>query len=203
MSLLLSRLSKRLGEPAMKTVLWLSSSWDHNSAFADQLNVNGMFRMPGSGGHLIGSWDRFGKQHKFQRLKFKNLPELTKAKRELLCSCSVSEHLVESRITGETFLVKWFRKATPKCLSKMKTRGLMVFKIDEEGKAVYTQDIGYLNIFISKSEAFCDPAIEKPSNFAELLDFDEMTTVCLDDYFIASGNFTSRAPYFIPPQNQM
>ncbi|KAJ4904335.1 hypothetical protein Rs2_18286 [Raphanus sativus] len=162
-----------------------------------------MFRMPGSGGHLIGSWDRFGKQHKFQRLQFKNLPELTKAKRELLCSCSVSEHLVESRTTCETFLVKWFRKATPKCLSKMKTRGLMVFKLDEQGKAAYTRDIGYLNIFISKSEAFCDPATEKPSNFAELLDFDEMTTVCLDDYFITSGNFTSRAPYFIPPQNQI
>ncbi|KAJ4904333.1 hypothetical protein Rs2_18284 [Raphanus sativus] len=164
---------------------------------------DGMFRMPGSGGHLIGSWDRFGKQHKFQRLQFKNLPELTKAKRELLCSCSVSEHLVESRTTDETFLVKWFRKAKRKCLSKMKTRGVMVFKLDEQGKAVYTRDIGELNIFISKSEAFCLPAGSIPSNFVELLDFDEMTNVCLDGYFIGPGNFTSMAPYFIPPQNKI
>ncbi|CAH8355235.1 unnamed protein product [Eruca vesicaria subsp. sativa] len=49
--------------------------------------------------------------------------------------------------------------------------------LEEQGKAVYTQDIGDLNIFISKSEAFCDSATDKPSNFAELLDFDEMTTI--------------------------
>ncbi|KAF8092894.1 hypothetical protein N665_0399s0030 [Sinapis alba] len=166
---------------------------------------DGKFRIPGSGGNLIGSWDlnKPKNKPKFQRLQYRNLPILTKVKRELLDLCSTSEHLVESRTTGETFLVKWFRK-TSKRLALMKTKALMVFKIDEEGNAVYTEDIGDLVIYISRSEPFCVPASSFPDllpNRVQLVDVDENGTICLHDSSVASHNIRFGAPYFIPPQN--
>ncbi|KAL0888477.1 hypothetical protein Bca101_012460 [Brassica carinata] len=126
------------------------------------------FRIIGSGGHLVGSWD-LGKHKdtpKIQRLQFQNLPELSKAKRELLYSCNTSEHLVESRTT-----------------ERMETEALMVFKIDEEGNnAIYTQDIGDLCIFLTRSESFCVPASSvrhmRP-NRVKLMDVDEITIIDL------------------------
>ncbi|KAG7533996.1 hypothetical protein ISN45_Aa08g015800 [Arabidopsis thaliana x Arabidopsis arenosa] len=166
---------------------------------------DGMFHIPGSGGHLIGSWDLYKHKNKpkIQRLRFKILPELTKTKRELLHSCCTSEHLVESRTTDETFLVKWYRKATSSGVVKMKTKALMVFKLDEEGNAVYTQDIGDLCIFLSKSEPFCVTASFFPgmcSNQVHTLDVDEDALVDLSDSSIISGICTFGAPYYIPPQ---
>ncbi|CAH8357183.1 unnamed protein product, partial [Eruca vesicaria subsp. sativa] len=60
-----------------------------------------MFRILGSGGQLIGSWDLCDDKHtpKFQELRYLNLPELSKAERETMHSCFTSEHLVESRST--------------------------------------------------------------------------------------------------------
>ncbi|KAG2241362.1 hypothetical protein Bca52824_096654 [Brassica carinata] len=146
-----------------------------------------MFRIIGSGGQLVGSWD-LGKHKdtpKIQRLQFQNLPELSKAKRELLYSCSTSEHLVESRTTGETFMVKWFKRTTKTiyCIERMETEALMVFKIDEEGNnAIYTQDIGDLCIFLTRSESFCVPACSvrhmRP-NRVKLMDVDEITIIDL------------------------
>ncbi|CAH2053076.1 unnamed protein product [Thlaspi arvense] len=169
---------------------------------------DGMFRMPGRGGHLVGSWDLSQKhKQKIQRLRFQNLPELSKAKRELLHSCFTSEHLVESRTTGETFMVKWYRK-TGMSQSKMKTKALMVFKIDEQGNAVYTRDIGDLVIYLSKSEPFCLLA----SSFSRLepnhvayLDVDEVEDVDLQleergDPFDMIRSPRVPAPYYIPPQ---
>lgn len=72
-----------------------------------------MLRIPGSGGHLIGSWDlcKHSKNHpELQSVRFQNLPKLNKAKRDHLDSCYTSEQLVESRTSGETFLVKHYRK---------------------------------------------------------------------------------------------
>ncbi|KFK42209.1 hypothetical protein AALP_AA2G225500 [Arabis alpina] len=169
-----------------------------------------MFCLPGSGGYLIGSWDLKDPKDKakIQRLRFQNLPELTKTKCELLHSCSTSEHLVESRPTGETFLLKWYRKATPNgsLKLKMKTRALMVFKLDHEGNAVYTQDIGDLSIFLSKSEPFCVPATSFHGlsySSVEFMDADECGFVCLDgsSSSIHSSTMTFSAPYYIPPQN--
>ncbi|CAL9217366.1 unnamed protein product [Arabidopsis halleri] len=165
-----------------------------------------MFRIPGSGGHLIGSWDPLTHKHKpkFQRLRFKNLPELTKTKRELLHSCCTTEYLVESESTGETFLVKLYRKATPSGTLRMQTKAVMVFKLDEDGNAVYTQDIGDLRIFLSKSEPFCVPASSFPgmgSNRIEILDIEESISVFLCDSFIIARHCTRGAPYHIPPQN--
>ncbi|KAJ0240842.1 hypothetical protein HA466_0224110 [Hirschfeldia incana] len=147
-----------------------------------------MFRIVGSGGHLVGSWD-LGKHKytpKIQRLEFQNLPELSKAKRELLYSCDTSEHLVESRTTGETFMVKWYKRTakTVYGIERMETKALMVFKIDEEGgNAVYTQDIGDLCIFLTRSESFCVPACgpfrHMRPNRIKIMDVDEITIVDL------------------------
>ncbi|CAA7049171.1 unnamed protein product [Microthlaspi erraticum] len=46
-------------------------------------------------------------------------------------------------------------------MEKMITRAVMVFRLDGEGNAVYTEDIGDLRIFISNSKPFCVP----PSSF--------------------------------------
>ncbi|KAG2256148.1 hypothetical protein Bca52824_075442 [Brassica carinata] len=147
-------------------------------------------------GHLIGSWDLGEhKDHpKIQMLRFHNLAELTMSKLEILHSCSTSEHLVESQTIGETFLIKCFRKTTRSMLDmpKMKTEALLVFKLDEEGNAVYTEDIGDLVIFLSRAEPFCVPASSFPGmypNRVEIFDVDEI------------GNSTFNAPYYIPPQN--
>ncbi|CDY19694.1 BnaC09g29500D [Brassica napus] len=148
-----------------------------------------MFRIVGSGGsggHLVGSWDL--RKHKYtpkvQRLQFQNLPELSKAKRELLYSCNTSEHLVESRTTGETFMVKWYKRTSKTIhgIERMETKALMVFKIDEEGNAVYTQDIGDLCIILTMTESFCVPACSvrhmRP-NRVKIMDVDEITIVDL------------------------
>ncbi|ESQ43009.1 hypothetical protein EUTSA_v10015966mg [Eutrema salsugineum] len=168
-------------------------------------NKDDMFRIPGSRGHFIRSWDHRTENHKpkFQRLRFQNLPELTKTKRELLLSCCTSEHLVDES-PGETFLVKWYRRATPSGVVRMKTKALMVYKQDDEGNTLYTQDIGDLCIFISKSGPFCVSASSfhgMCSNSVEVLDVDKWACVDLPDYFIISQNPSSRHPYYIPPQN--
>ncbi|CAH2069899.1 unnamed protein product [Thlaspi arvense] len=167
-----------------------------------------MFRIPGSGGHLIGSWDpcKDSNNPNLQSLRFQNLPRLPTATRELLDSCCTSEHLVESRTTGETFLVKLYEKTTEivEGVARMKTERLMVFRLDDEGNAVYTQDIGDLCIFISKNEPFCVPASSFPgmlSNSVKVVDSYEYATVLLDDLNIVSGTMRYPAPYHIPPQN--
>ncbi|XP_010480737.1 PREDICTED: uncharacterized protein LOC104759528 [Camelina sativa] len=166
-----------------------------------------MFRITGSGGHLIGSWDLDKHKHtpKLQKLRYQNLPELSKTERQLLSSCTTSEHLVESQSTGETFLLKLYKK-TEKIMggvAKMKTEGLMVFKLDEEGNAVYTKDIGDLCIFISKSEPFCVPASSVPGmipNRVHILDDNEFSLVKLTDSSIDSIINRFTVPYYISPQ---
>ncbi|KAG7538632.1 hypothetical protein ISN44_As13g023760 [Arabidopsis suecica] len=146
-----------------------------------------MFRIPGSGGHLIASWDlhKHGEKTKFQRLQFRKIPNMTKDNKRLLDSCCKSEHLVESRTTGETFMVKLYKK-TPETwdgiAKKMQTVALMVFKLDDKGSLVYTQDIGDLSIFLTKSEPFCVPSSSFPDmypNHVNVLDVDETAIVNL------------------------
>ncbi|XP_020891655.1 uncharacterized protein LOC110231115 [Arabidopsis lyrata subsp. lyrata] len=169
-----------------------------------------MFCILGSGGDIIGSWDLRKHKHtpKLQKLQFQNLPELKNTTREVLSSCCcTSEHLVESRCTGETFLVKQYKKTAEIVfgIAKMKTEAVMVFKLDEEGNAVYTQDIGDLSIFLSKSEPFCVPSSSFPGmdrNKVYIFDVNEVGIFNLskDRYF--GGIFTPAfgAPYYIPPQ---
>ncbi|XP_010485122.1 PREDICTED: uncharacterized protein LOC104763452 [Camelina sativa] len=168
-----------------------------------------MFRIPGSGGQLIASWDL--RKHKrkpmLQKLRYQNLSELTETKREILVSCCTSEHLVESESTGETFLVKWYQKSAEIVdgIAKMETKDVLLFKLDEEGNAVYTKDIGDLCIFISKSEPFCVPASSFPgmhSNTVFIWDVDGITLVDLGGFnpiFSRIGKLS--APFHIPPQN--
>ncbi|CAA7062633.1 unnamed protein product [Microthlaspi erraticum] len=148
-----------------------------------------MFRIPGSGGHIIGSWDLRTQMNttKFQRFRFKKIPNLTKPSKTLLDSCYKSEHLVESRATGETFLVKQYKKTAEIVddgIARMKTEAVMVFKLDSQGNAVYTQDIGDLCIFLTKFEPFCVPSSIFPDlcpNHVKILDVDETTIVNLAD----------------------
>ncbi|AED96509.1 hypothetical protein AtNW77_Chr5g0139881 [Arabidopsis thaliana] len=192
--------------PAKSNSEWTNIKIANPSFFSSRVmfsKKDEMFRIPGSGGHLIGSWDLRTEDHnpKIQRLRFRNLPELPRAKRELLDSCYRSEHLVESQSTGELFLVKRYKKATTRDTVKMKTQGVMVFKLDEKGNAVYTQDIGDLCIFLSKSEPFCSSSSRFP-NYVDIYDVDEVAFACLEyDDPITGVTSTNRAPYHIPPQN--
>ncbi|XP_013617023.1 PREDICTED: uncharacterized protein LOC106323446 [Brassica oleracea var. oleracea] len=167
-----------------------------------------MFRIVGYGGHLIGSWDpcKPSEDPKLQTLHFQKLPKLPKSTRELMDSCCKSERLVESP-TGETFLVKMYRKTAEISkggIAKMKTRALMVFKIDEEGNAVYTQDIGDLVIFLSDSEPFCALAASFPglhSNHVEFLEaFNEVAYIDLSGHAFISYIDSHFPAYYIPPQ---
>ncbi|XP_019095829.1 PREDICTED: uncharacterized protein LOC109130585 [Camelina sativa] len=194
--------------PAQSNSGWTNIRIPHPCFFSSRVmysKKDDTFRITGSGGHIIASWDprTHKNKPKLQRLRFHNLPELTKTKRELLHSCCTSEHLVESGSTGETFLVKLYRKATASGTVKMQTKGLMVFKLDEKGNAVYTQDIGDLSIFISNSEPFCVPASSFPgmfSNVVNVLNVDEKAIVSVKHSYITSRNCTPEAPYYIPPQ---
>ncbi|KAJ0258262.1 hypothetical protein HA466_0070810 [Hirschfeldia incana] len=170
------------------------------------------FRIPGSGGHLIGSWDPCNPRDdpKLHKVEFQNLPKLPMVTRELMDSCFTSEHLVESRPTGETFLVKQYKKTAKneEGVAILKTEFLMVFKLDDEGNAVYTQDMGDLVMFLSMSEPFCVTASSFPgpgmdANEIHIYDYDDMGVVYLDDipfefYSIGGPN---RVPYQIPPQD--
>ena len=119
----------------------------------------------------------------------------------------MSQHLVESTSTGETFLVKQYRKTAKivEGVAQMKTQFLMVFKLDDEGNAVYTRDMGDLTMFLSMSEPFCVPSTSFPGllpNYVYILDFDETAMVSLVDGFpLVATNGKTDAPYYIPPQN--
>ena len=124
-------------------------------------------------------------------------------------SCFTIEHLVESRPTGETFLVKQYKKTAKneEGVDIMKTEFLMVFKLDDEGNAVYTQDMGDLAMFLSMSEPFCVPASFFPGsmyrNNVIIYDYDEMGIVDVSDipFYLHSVSGPHSVPYQIPPQD--
>ncbi|KAL0646595.1 hypothetical protein Bca4012_044886 [Brassica carinata] len=199
-----------------KTALWLSSSWDLSSVFADPekewINVrienpsffsspiifskkDDVFLIPGAGGHIIASWDHHNQSSKnppkLQSLLFQNIPKLSKTKRDILdsCySCCTSEHVVGSKPTGEIFMVKLYRKFARMMYdgtARLRTEALMVFKLDDERNAVYTQDIGDLCIFLTRSEPFCLPSsfsltLCRP-NCVKIMDLDENKIFKLSD----------------------
>ncbi|AEE76992.1 unnamed protein product [Arabidopsis thaliana] len=114
-----------------RTVLWLSSFWDLNSAFSDLLKAT-LRGGPTPHHRILGSPQTQAKESEVAA------PKPTKTQRELLESCLTSVFLLESQPTNETFLVKWYKKTSRKI---MKTKGVMVFKLDHKGNAIYTQDI--------------------------------------------------------------
>ncbi|XP_023644947.1 uncharacterized protein LOC17900263 isoform X2 [Capsella rubella] len=196
--------------PGQSNSQWTNVRIENPCFFSSQVmysKKHDMFRMPRSGGHLIGSWDLHKHNHtlKLQKLRYQDLPELTKTKRELLISCSTSEHLVESQSTGETFLLKWYKKIAEIIdgAANTETKALMVFKLDEEGNAVYTEDIGDLAIFLSKSEPFCVPTSSFPGvvpNEVTILDDNEIVQVNMTHSSLISSIVRVRLPYHISPQ---
>ncbi|KAG7647999.1 hypothetical protein AtNW77_Chr1g0033391 [Arabidopsis thaliana] len=131
------------------------------------------FYLPGPGGHHLLSYDLdFNKadQPEFHELQFRNFPESLKYDSELSelfpSSCR-TERFVESPSGDERFLVKWYAKGCLAYSSKItyETQRFMVFREEEtteERFMCYTDDIGDLCIFVSKSEAFCVPASSYP-----------------------------------------
>ncbi|KAL0715458.1 hypothetical protein Bca4012_064780 [Brassica carinata] len=164
-----------------------------------------MFRILGSGGQLIASWDLCKDEHtpKFQELQYHHIPEPTEAEREVMDTCLTTEHLVELQSTGETFLVKCFRQIVDG-IALLQTKGVMVFRVSPKGNATYTQDIGDVTIFISKAEAFCVRASSFPGvnpNHVYILDVMEISFFKIADSSITTLTERIMAPYFFPPQN--
>ncbi|XP_010485121.1 PREDICTED: uncharacterized protein LOC104763450 [Camelina sativa] len=199
-------------KPSQSKPKWHNIRFDNPCFYSSRImfsKKDNMFRIPGSGGHLIASWDLLEHKRKpmLQKVRYQNLSELTETKREHLYSCFTSDHLVESESTGETFLVKWYQKTAEIVdgVAKMKRKDVLVFKLDEEGNAVYTKDIGDLCMFLSKSEPFCVPATSFPgmgSNNVLIWDVDGITALDLDGFnpiICTIGRIS--APFHIPPQN--
>ncbi|VVB00979.1 unnamed protein product [Arabis nemorensis] len=200
--------------PAQTNPEWFNIKIENPCYFSSPVmfsKKDDMFRIPGSGGLIIGSWDprTFHHKPKVQRLRFPCFPIVSRTGSKLMDSCLRIEHLVESRSTGEIFLVKWYKK-TLKINNRVQTttQDIMVFNVDEKGNAVYTKDIGDLCIFLSNSEAFCVPASSFPrmsSNEVHLFDADEATVLTLADAalynFDTEKNLRGKygAPYHIPP----
>ncbi|XP_019090606.1 PREDICTED: uncharacterized protein LOC104737884 [Camelina sativa] len=165
-----------------------------------------MFSMLGSGGAHTGSWDLGQHMHKPKILSlsfFTTLPEFFQSELQILDSCCTTEHLVESRPTGEMFMVKTFIERNMEMERRMETRHTMVFKLNEMGKATYTEDIGDLCIFLSKSEAFCLKASSSGHcrNTIYYIENNERGTFNLKNKEKDRIFITYPAPYYIPPQS--
>ncbi|KAH0876697.1 hypothetical protein HID58_064091 [Brassica napus] len=118
------------------------------------------FSLPAPGGNYLCSWDlHFENEPKFTELVFRNLPELPQSEWELMDSCFREDHWVESP-SGQSFLVKWYSHVPPiRCKEPM----VMDQDTNEGTKTMsYTEDIGDLCIFLSKSEPFCVVASSFP-----------------------------------------
>ncbi|XP_010453138.1 PREDICTED: uncharacterized protein LOC104735116 [Camelina sativa] len=171
-----------------------------------------MFSLPASGCDHMASWDLKG-EPKLQKLHFQNLPRLKKTEKELLFSCYRTPYLVESS-DGETFLVIWYRSCAYSMVTKvdLETKGFRVFRIGKEGRATYTEDIGDICIFLSKSEPFClhgNSVPELKGNYIYYLDVHESSQVLelggfslrrADSDVDFSDHHTINVPYMFPPQ---
>ncbi|XP_019094465.1 PREDICTED: uncharacterized protein LOC104757246 [Camelina sativa] len=126
------------------------------------------FYLPAPGGHHLFSYDLNFKKDmapNFHNLQFRDLPELPQSEWELLNLCCRTEYLVESVSTGEHFLVKWYGQSYTNGRLGYRTKRFMVFREVEttQGRYMcYTEDIGDICIFLSKSETFCVEASSCP-----------------------------------------
>ncbi|XP_013674436.2 uncharacterized protein LOC106378934 [Brassica napus] len=168
---------------------------------------DGMFSMPASRGHYIGSWNlgRHMKEPKIQMLRLPDedpIPEMTEKKWQRLESCCTKQHyLVESLHTDETFMVKWYTESHPIANNTLNLWDhFLVLKIDKEGNAVYTKDIGHLCILLSKSEAICIPSKSnrKVKNSVYMLREHKFAIVMIDtNQKFCQRPFPSSLPYYI------
>ncbi|KAG7538496.1 hypothetical protein ISN44_As13g022570 [Arabidopsis suecica] len=113
-------------------------------------------------GLYMGSLDLGNNKLKYQELRFHNLPQIPEADWEMLDTCFMTKHFVESP-SGELFFVKWYRKCfhienNEREVEDIHSRtwSFMVFREDETRRGLcYTEDIGDLCIFLGNNEAFC------------------------------------------------
>ncbi|XP_019095653.1 PREDICTED: uncharacterized protein LOC104778935 [Camelina sativa] len=184
--------------------------------FGSLLNSNLMyskrdqtFNMPAPGGNYMCSWDLLFRQENYPKvyeLLFHNLPELPQSSWELLDSCLKEDHWVESP-SGESFLVKWYSPvSSPLSI-------FMVFREEEtnEGRRnmCYTEDIGDMCIFLSKSEAFCVQASSfpglKPNSIYHIgrgVAVYDLTAKSVSHFELIKGEpkeIPPSIPYWLPP----
>ncbi|CAN6994689.1 unnamed protein product [Brassica oleracea var. botrytis] len=165
-----------------------------------------VFRILGCEDHLIASCGLFSKREHFMVRRGggrKRYASERAAERDFLDSFCKSEHLVESP-TGETFLVEQYKKKriVKEGVARMRREFLIVYKLDNEGTPVYTQDMGDVTMFLSKSEPFCVPSTSFPGlrrNYIHILDVDEIVGYDVGDISIATASGTFYSPYYFPP----
>ncbi|WZZ46195.1 hypothetical protein YC2023_042454 [Brassica napus] len=197
-----------LCRPAQRDCKWSNIRITDPSFFSSHVMYSkrdGMFSMPASRGHYIGSWDlgRHIKEPKIQMLRLPDedpIPEMTEKKWQRLESCCTKQHyLVESLHTDETFMVKWYTESHP--ITNNLWDHFLVLKIDKEGNAVYTKDIGHLCILLSKSEAICIPSKSnsKVKNSVYMLKEHEFAIVMIStNQKFGRTPFACSLPYYIP-----
>ncbi|CAN6850354.1 unnamed protein product [Brassica oleracea] len=165
-----------------------------------------VFRILGCEDHLIASCGLFSKREHFVVRRGggrKRYASERAAERDFLDSFCKSEHLVESP-TGETFLVEQYKKKriVKEGVARMRREFLIVYKLDNGGTPVYTQDMGDVTMFLSKSEPFCVPSTSFPGlrrNYIHILDVDEIVGYDVGDISIAAASGTFYSPYYFPP----
>ncbi|CDY70151.1 BnaC08g46190D [Brassica napus] len=115
----------------------------------------------------------------------------------------MEHYLVESSHTSETFLVKWSTYINPQ-EGTVEWDQFLVFRIDEEGNAVYTEDFGGVCIFLSKAESFCLPAAclhDQRPNCIYHLSKNSFGIRCMDDNEKeTTGDLNFPGPFWFPPK---
>ncbi|CAH8356266.1 unnamed protein product [Eruca vesicaria subsp. sativa] len=207
--------------PAQKKKEWVNIKIEDTGFFSSRVMYSKRdkkFAMPSEEGTHIGYWDLGGEDLKIPKnerfpgfnpelIYFGNVPELLMSEWERLESCCRSVELVESRTTGEMFMVKRFRWRNNYEGGRMEEYRIWVFKQSSSSASwYYTKNIGDLCIFLSNSEPFCLKASshQKRKNSIYFVDKNERGIFTLgDDKYMTSSFHNFTAPYFIPPQSYL
>ncbi|KAJ0234604.1 hypothetical protein HA466_0273140 [Hirschfeldia incana] len=165
--------------------------------------MDNKFAMVASWGRSIGYWNLVDEKFKVETCGLV-LPELLESEWEELDSCCKTMELVKLRSTKEMFMIKRFRKRNNEEGGRMEKHKMWMFELKYSGWR-YTQDIGDLCIFLSKSEPFCLKASshQKCKNSIYFLDKTERGIFTIADKCKTSNFSNFTAPYFIPPQSYL
>ncbi|XP_013614694.1 PREDICTED: uncharacterized protein LOC106320894 [Brassica oleracea var. oleracea] len=195
-----------LCRPAQRDCTWSNIRISDPSFFSSHVMYSKrdeMFSMPSSRGHYTRSWDlvRHMKEPKLQMLMQPpedQIPRMTKRAWQRLESCCTKQHyLVESSHTDETFMLKWYTQSRP---TLNVWDHFLLLKIDKEGNALYTKDIGDLCILLSRSEPICIPAKlnRRAKNCIYMLTEHEFAIVGIgSNQKFCRTPFTCSLPYYI------
>ncbi|KAF2582727.1 hypothetical protein F2Q68_00001998 [Brassica cretica] len=202
-----------LCRPAEKNKKWVNIRIEDPAFFNSRVMYtkrDKKFAMPAYGGTHIGYWD-LGENLEKPKLCRNGLytPQLLQSEWEELDLCCTVEELVESRSTQEMFMIKRFRKRNNNKGGRMEEHQIWVFKQGLNRcnplQWCYTNDIGDLCIFLSKSEPFCLKASshQKCQNSIYFIDKSERGIFTLGGKCKTSNFSNFTAPYFIPPQSYL